>query len=171
MRMDVMDKEQLSLLAKEFAVDKKLIEILVDRGYDTREKLYAFLYPTLDNLTDAHKYIGYDDVLERINYAIENGEKILIYGDYDCDGICGTSILYNFFKSRGADANCFLPNRHTDGYGLSIETLEKLAEEYLSDLLITVDCGITSVEEVEYAREVLGFDVIITDHHEVGEIL
>ncbi|MDE6614182.1 MAG: DHH family phosphoesterase, partial [Clostridia bacterium] len=166
-----MDKEQLSLLAKEFAVDKKLIEILVDRGYDTREKLYAFLYPTFDNLTDAHKYIGYDDVLERINYAIENSEKILIYGDYDCDGICGTSILYNFFKSRGAEVNCFLPNRHTDGYGLSIETLEKLAEEYLSDLLITVDCGITSVEEVEYAREVLGFDVIITDHHEVGEIL
>lgn len=166
-----MDKEQISLLAKEFAVDKKLIEILVARGYDTQELLYAFLYPSLDNLTDVRKYKGYIDVIERINYAIENGEKILIYGDYDCDGICGTSILYNYFKSRGVEANCFLPNRHTDGYGLSIETLEKLAEEYLSDLLITVDCGITAVEEVEYAREVLGFDVIITDHHEVGEVL
>ena len=102
---------------------------------------------------------------------MERGESILIYGDYDCDGVCGTSILYNYFKSQGAQVNCFLPNRHTDGYGLSIEALEKLAEEYLSDLLITVDCGITAVEEVEYAREVLGFDVIVTDHHEPGEVL
>ncbi|MDE6758887.1 MAG: single-stranded-DNA-specific exonuclease RecJ [Clostridia bacterium] len=166
-----MEKEQSELLAKEFAVDKKLIEILVDRGYDTREKLYAFFYPTLDNLTDAHKYKGYDEVVERIAEAIKRNEKILIYGDYDCDGVCATSILYNFFKSRGVEVNCFLPNRHTDGYGLSIEALEKLAEEYLSDLLITVDCGITAVEEVEYAREVLGFDVIVTDHHERGEEL
>ena len=166
-----MQKEEMAILAKEFAVDKKLVEILVGRGYDTRDKLYAFLYPTLDNLTDVRKYKGYDDAVARIREAIEQNESILIYGDYDCDGVCGTSILYNFFKSLGVNVNCFLPNRHTDGYGLSIETLEKLAEEYLSDLLITVDCGITAVEEVEYAREVLGFDVIVTDHHEPGEIL
>lgn len=166
-----MDSIQAGLLAKEFAVDKKLIEVLIQRGYDTREKMSAFLYPSFDDLTDAHKYVGYDAAVERIKQAIDSGEKVLIYGDYDCDGVCGTSILYNFLKSKGVDANCFLPNRHTDGYGLSIETLEKLAEEHLSDLLITVDCGITAVEEVEYAREVLGFDVIITDHHEQGEVL
>ncbi|MDE6189035.1 MAG: single-stranded-DNA-specific exonuclease RecJ [Clostridia bacterium] len=166
-----MEKEQIAELAKEFAVDKKLIEILIARGYDTQDKLSAFLYPSLDNLTDARKYDGFDKVVERIRQAIEMKESVLIYGDYDCDGVCATSILYNYLKSQGAQVNCFLPNRHTDGYGLSIEALERLAEEYLSDLLITVDCGITAVEEVEYAREVLGFDVIVTDHHEVGENL
>lgn len=166
-----MEQEQVATLAKEFAVDKKLIEILIGRGYDTQEKLSAFLYPSLENLTDMHKYVGFDEAAERIRRAIDNRESVLIYGDYDCDGVCATSILYNYLKSQGAQVNCFLPNRHTDGYGLSVELLEKLAEQYLSDLLITVDCGITAVEEVEYAREVLGFDVIVTDHHEVGEIL
>ncbi len=166
-----MDKDKIENLAKDFAVDKKLIEILIDRGYDSAEKLRDFLYPTLDNLSSVENYVGYNEVIERIKFAIDNGESVLIYGDYDCDGVCGTSILYNYFKSKGVNVNCFLPNRHTDGYGLSIETLEKLAEEYLSDLLITVDCGITSVEEVEYARETLGFDVIVTDHHEPGEVL
>ncbi|MDE5911882.1 MAG: single-stranded-DNA-specific exonuclease RecJ [Clostridia bacterium] len=166
-----MDQSEVIELAKEFSVDKKIVEILVARGYDNKDKLYKFLYPSLDDLTDIHRYTGYDDVIERIKYAIDNKESILIYGDYDCDGVCGVSILYNYFKSIGVKAHCFLPNRHTDGYGLSIETLERLAEEYLSDLLITVDCGITGVEEVEYAREVLGFDVIVTDHHELGETL
>ena len=166
-----MEQREVIELAREFSVDKKLVEILIARGYDSKEKLYKFLYPSLDDLTDVHKYYGFDEVIERIRYAIDNKESILIYGDYDCDGVCGVSILYNYFKSIGVKANCFLPNRHTDGYGLSIETLERLAEEYLSDLLITVDCGITGVEEVEYAREVLGFDVIVTDHHELGEAL
>ncbi len=166
-----MDQSEVIELAKEFSVDKKIVEILIARGYDSKDKLYKFLYPSLDDLTDIHRYVGYDKVVERIKYAIDNQENILIYGDYDCDGVCGVSILYNYFKSIGVKAHCFLPNRHTDGYGLSIETLERLAEEYLSDLLITVDCGITGVEEVEYAREVLGFDVIVTDHHELGEVL
>ncbi|MDE6275304.1 MAG: single-stranded-DNA-specific exonuclease RecJ [Clostridia bacterium] len=166
-----MEQSELIELAKEFSIDKKLVEILIARGYDDKDKLYKFLYPSLDDLTDIHKYAGYSEVIERIKHAIDNKESILIYGDYDCDGVCGVSILYNYFKSIGIEAHCFLPNRHTDGYGLSIETLERLAEDYLSDLLITVDCGITGVEEVEYAREVLGFDVIVTDHHELGEVL
>ena len=125
-----MEQREIVQLAKEFSIDKKLIEILVNRGYDDRDKLYKFLYPSLDDLTDIHKYTGFDEVIERIKYAIDNNEKILIYGDYDCDGVCGVSILYNYFKSIGADVNCFLPNRHTDGYGLSVEALERLAEEY-----------------------------------------
>ncbi len=166
-----MDKTQRENLAKELGIDEKLIEVLEQRGYDDKEKLNAFLYPTMDNLTDVHKYTGFDDVVERIRFAIDNKQSIILYGDYDCDGICGVSVLYNYLKSQGVEVHCFLPNRHTDGYGLSREALEKLADKYLSDLLITVDCGITSVEEVEYAREVLGFDVIVTDHHEVGEVL
>lgn len=166
-----MEQGEFTELAQEFSIDKKLVEILVARGYDDKDKLYKFLYPSLDDLTDARNYTGYNEVIERIKYAINNKESILLYGDYDCDGVCGVSIMYNYFKSVGVEAHCFLPNRHTDGYGLSIETLERLAEDYLSDLLITVDCGITEVEEVEYAREALGFDVIVTDHHEPGDTL
>ena len=121
-----MEQREFIELAKEFSIDKKLIEILTARGYDNKDKLYRFLYPSLDDLTDVHKYAGYDDVIERIKFAINNKESILLYGDYDCDGVCGVSILYNYFKSVGVDVHCFLPNRHTDGYGLSIETLERL---------------------------------------------
>lgn len=157
--------------AEDFKIDKRLVQVLEERGYDTREKIDAFLYPSLDNLTDLKEYEGLEEVLQRIRYAIDNKESVILYGDYDCDGICGVSILNNFLKSEGVKVDCFLPNRHNDGYGLSVDALEKLADKYLSDLLITVDCGITSVEEVEYAREVLGFDVIVTDHHEPGEVL
>ena len=122
-----MDQSEVIELAKEFSVDKKIVEILIARGYDSKDKLYKFLYPSLDDLTDIHRYVGYDKVVERIKYAIGNQENILIYGDYDCDGVCGVSILYNYFKSIGVKAHCFLPYRHTDGYGLSIETLERLA--------------------------------------------
>lgn len=166
--MTTVDRENI---AKDYQIDSRLIEVLEERGFDTREKIEAFLYPSLDNLTDLHRYEGFDDVIGRLKQAIDNKESIILYGDYDCDGICGVSILNNFLRSKGVKVDCFLPNRHSDGYGLSIDALEKLADKYLSDLLITVDCGITSVEEVQYAREVLGFDVIVTDHHEPGEIL
>lgn len=163
--------EERTNLAKELGIDAKLIEVLEQRGYDDREKLNAFLYPSIDDLSNIHAYKGYDEVVARIRDAIDNKETVILYGDYDCDGVCGVSILYNYLRGQGVKVDCFLPNRHSDGYGLSVETLEKLADKYLSDLLITVDCGITSVEEVEYAREVLGFDVIVTDHHEVGKVL
>ena len=164
------DKDRIEI-AKDIKIDERLVQVLEERGYDTREKINAFLYPSLDNLTDPSEYKGYNEVVDRIRKAIDEKESVILYGDYDCDGICGVSILNNFLKSKGVKVDCFLPNRHNDGYGLSVDALEKLADKYLSDLLITVDCGITSVEEVEYAREVLGFDVIVTDHHEPGEDL
>lgn len=163
-----MTESQRQIIAQDFKIDPRLVQVLEERGVDTREKIDAFLYPSFDKLTDAAKYKGYDKVVERLRKAIDNKESVILYGDYDCDGICGVSILNNYLKSRGVKVDCFLPNRHSDGYGLSIDALEKLADKYLSDLLVTVDCGITSVEEVEYAREVLGFDVIVTDHHEPG---
>lgn len=166
-----MNKEDMQMLSQQLSIDKKLIEILVSRGYDTQDKIYDFLYPSLDKLTDVHCYNGFDAVIARIKRAVDEGESILLYGDYDCDGVCGVSILYNYFKSIGVHADCFLPNRHSDGYGISVDALERLAENYYSDLLISVDCGITSVEEVQYARETLGFDVIVTDHHEAGDTL
>lgn len=166
-----MTEKEREILASDYKTDKRLIQVLEERGYDTREKIDAFLYPSLDNLTDLNEYVGYREVADRIQRAIDEKESVILYGDYDCDGICGVSILNNFLRSKGVKVDCFLPNRHNDGYGLSVDALEKLADKYLSDLLITVDCGITSVEEVEYAREVLGFDVIVTDHHEPSETL
>ena len=102
--------------------------------------------------------------VDRIKEAIEKNQRIFIYGDYDVDGVSSTSVLVLYFKSIGYDVNYYIPNRLKEGYGISVEALEKI-NEMGCDLLISVDCGITSAKEVEFAKE-LGMDVIITDHHE-----
>ncbi|MGN0771774.1 MAG: single-stranded-DNA-specific exonuclease RecJ [Christensenellales bacterium] len=153
-------------IAAHFGINPIVADILVSRNVDTIDKAQAFLYPKQSDMTPLEKYEGLAQVVERINIAIDNKEKVVLYGDYDCDGICGVSILYLFLQSRGVDVSYFLPNRHSHGYGLCIEALENIAESCYPDLIITVDCGISSKNEVEYAQEVLGIDVIVTDHHE-----
>lgn len=161
------DNQQIiSQIAKEFKLDEVIAKILVTRGIDSVEKASSFLYPKIADLTPLDKYVGLDGVAKRLERAIQNKEVVMLYGDYDCDGICGVSILYLYLQSRGVDVHYFLPNRHSHGYGLNTKALEQIAEEYYPDLLITVDCGITSHDEVEYAQEVLGVDVVVTDHHE-----
>ncbi len=156
----------INQIASEFKLNPLIANILVARGIDSVDKASSFLYPKIADLTPLDNYVGLDDVAKRIELAIQNKEVVMLYGDYDCDGICGVSILYLYLQSRGVDVHYFLPNRHSHGYGLNIKALEQIAEEYYPDLLVTVDCGITSHDEVEYAQEVLGFDVVVTDHHE-----
>ncbi len=110
-----------------------------------------------------------DRAVERIECAIQNGEKIAVYGDYDVDGITATVILVDYLQSRSADVVHYIPRRIEDGYGLSVEAIQTLKEQGVS-LLITVDCGITGIEEVDFATS-LGIDVVITDHHECKEEL
>ena len=155
-----------SQIASRFGLDKVIADVLVSRNIDTLDKAEAFLYPKQADMTPLDKYVGLEGVVERIRRAIDNREKVVLYGDYDCDGICGVSILYLYLQSRGVDVSYFLPSRHTHGYGLSIEALESIAEQSFPDLIITVDCGISSKNEVQYAQEVLGIDVVVTDHHE-----
>ena len=118
-------------------------------------------------LLDANKIEGMDKVKERIFKAIENKEKIIIYGDYDCDGITSTSIMYLTFKKLGYEVSYYVPSRYLDGYGLNVANVEKIAESGFK-LIICVDNGISAHEAIDKANE-LGLDVIVIDHHEVPE--
>jgi len=108
--------------------------------------------------------------VDRINQAIKNGEKIVVYGDYDADGICATAILSLYLASRGVEVYSHIPNRIDDGYGLNTESLDRIIENSMPDLIITCDCGISAHKEVEYVLD-LGVDIIVTDHHEVSSII
>lgn len=149
----------------------RFIEILKDRGIEGDEAIERYLYPDINNLSDITKYSGFKKAKERIERAIADGETIVIYGDYDSDGICSVAMLYDFLLKRGAKVGYFIPDRHKDGYGINLEAVENIAEKYFPDLIITVDCGIGAVEEIRVIMEEMGIDVIVTDHHEPGEVL
>lgn len=157
-------------LSKKLFLDEVVIRILFERGYDTEYKINAFLYADLDNLTNPYLYTNMDKVVKRIKEAIENDEKILIYGDYDCDGIGAVAILYLTLAEKGITADYYIPSRSDEGYGLSIDAIDKIKNDFSPDIIITVDCGISSLDEIKYIKK-LGMDVIVTDHHKYGEIL
>ena len=169
-----MEKERSEIIAKlsdALALDKLVAEILVDRGVDTPEKARKFLYPSKNDFSDPFSLTGMQGAVDRIRQAVKDGEKIVIYGDYDCDGITATAILYGYLSSVGADVDYFIPNRFDTGYGLTTEALEMIAETYYPDLIVTVDCGVSSKEEAEYLEEVLAIDLVVTDHHMLPEVL
>lgn len=144
-------------------LDERLILFLEKKfGKDFDKEKY--LNPSLSFLRDAKKLKNIDLAVEKINNAIHDNKKILVYGDYDADGICASTILYLHFKSLGANVDVFIPNRFENGYGLSVEAIEIVLEDYHPDLIVTVDLGITAVEEVEIIKQE-GVDIIITDHH------
>ncbi len=138
-------------------------KILVNRGFDTTIEAENFLFPKLENLYDPFLLKDMDKVIKRIRKAIENDESIWIYGDYDVDGITSISVLIKGFEYLGLKLNYYIPNRLEEGYGISVAGLDKILDKG-ADLIISVDCGITSVKEVEYVKE-HNKDIIITDHH------
>lgn len=146
-------------------------QCLIESGLTCIEECQDFLNPSLDKLSKIEDYEGFSQVKDRIKQAIENNETVVIYGDYDCDGICSTAMLYLYLTSKGVNTYYYIPDRRSEGYGMNEEALEEITEMYLPDLLITVDCGITSVEEVLYIQEALGFDVVVTDHHKPQDML
>ncbi len=157
-------------LAEKLGVAQEIAAILFARGITEQLDAEKFLHPSEKDLTSPFVLENIDEVVERIREAIDNQQHIVIFGDYDCDGICATAILKLYFKSVGVECDYFIPTR-ADGYGLSQAALEKIADDYNPDLLITVDCGVTAIEEIEFITDVLGFDVIVTDHHEPYEEL
>lgn len=143
--------------------------VLSARGIETPEQAAAFLERE-DKLTISPFLMrDMDKAAARVQQAIANGERIAVFGDYDVDGITATCILVDYLKSRGADVVHYIPRRIEDGYGLSRDAIKGLFDQGVR-LLVTVDCGITGVEEVDYANS-LGLDVVITDHHECREVL
>ncbi|MBE5746031.1 MAG: single-stranded-DNA-specific exonuclease RecJ [Clostridiales bacterium] len=167
---NLIDKGILENFSKSFSINKKIIEILYARGYNSKEKISSFLYDDITNLKNPFLLNNMNKVVERINLAIKNNEKILIFGDYDVDGVCAVSILHNYLIEKTKNIKTYLPNRFEDGYGLSCPCIDKIAQKEKPDLIITVDCGISCEKEVEYIKQ-MGIDIIVTDHHELPENL
>src|SRR6184192_2932265 len=159
---------QASGLAKELGLSEITSSVLVRRGYGDPEVARAFLAGE-QPLHDPFLLGDMATAVERIRAAIAAGKRICVHGDYDVDGICATVLAVLVLRELGADVEWHLPSRFDEGYGVSGGTLERLAEEGCG-LVLTVDCGITAVEEVRRARE-LGLDVIVTDHHRPGDEL
>ena len=144
-------------------------EVLASRGIATEEEAAAFLEQEQRLTYSPFLMADMDKAAARVQRALADGEKIAVFGDYDVDGITATCILVDYLQSRGADVLHYIPRRIEDGYGLSCDAIEGLYRRG-ARLLITVDCGITGVEEVDFANS-LGMDVVITDHHECKETL
>ncbi len=144
--------------------DKRLIEFLNKKYENKPFDIERFLSPSENDFRDTNKLKDLPGAAAKVKSAVEQNKHILIYGDYDCDGICSSTILYLFLKSIGANVDVFIPNRFENGYGISIDAIEEIQSLYAPDLLITVDLGITAVEEVEILKQE-GVDVVITDHH------
>ncbi|EQK44814.1 single-stranded-DNA-specific exonuclease RecJ [[Clostridium] bifermentans ATCC 638] len=154
-------------LGKKMKISPEIGQILKNRGVKDKEDAEIFINPSLDYLRDPFLMKDMKKAVDRIKDAIENNQNIWVYGDYDVDGVSSTSILCIYFDSIGYPVKYYIPNRLEEGYGINEDAIRVLKEQEC-DLIISVDCGITSVKEVELANE-LGIDIIITDHHEVQD--
>ncbi len=167
-KINQIDKNASRLLSQETGCDEFLCDILVSRGITTFQKMQQFFDVDL-TLEDPFVLADMSVAVDRIKTAIEQGEKIAIYGDYDCDGVTATVILHSYLEFQGADVIAYIPKRIEEGYGMNIDAIDSLAKQGVS-LIITVDNGISAIKECEHANSI-GIDVIVTDHHQVGEIL
>ncbi len=151
------------------SVSPFLRQLLYNRGIENNEAAQAYVTGNSPTNPDPFQILGMDEAVEILNEAINKGLKIAVYGDYDADGVTSSAILYEFLSQIGDAPRVYIPNRFDEGYGLNLEAIEQLAEEGI-ELIITVDCGIGSVDEIARANE-LGMRVIVTDHHQVPEVL
>lgn len=159
------DKTLVEKVMKENNLSELMATLLVNRGITSKEEIEVFLEPTRNDFHDPFLMPDMKAAVDRIERAIVQNEKIIIYGDYDVDGVTSITVLKKFLMDRGmTNVGYYIPKRLDEGYGLNKESVKKIAEEGYT-LIITVDCGITGMEEIKYAYE-LGMEVIVTDHHE-----
>lgn len=163
------DKNRVVEISKEFNISPLASIILYNRGIKESSEIQKFLHCDLENLHDPYLLKDMDKAVSRIKDALEKKEKITIYGDYDVDGITSIAILYKHLTSMGFEVDYYIPDRIQEGYGVNREALDKIKENG-TGVVITVDTGITAVEETEYAKSI-GMDIIITDHHECKETI
>ncbi len=161
------DRDLAATLAENCGVDPFAAYLLCSRGMTDDFEVESFLYDT--DLLDAYTLPDMEKAVERINKALEDGEKITVFGDYDADGVTSTALLYSYLCSKGANVDYYIPDREGEGYGMSFEAIELLKTRGTS-LIITVDNGISAIEEINHAKTI-GIDVVITDHHRVGDVL
>ena len=164
-------EEKIAELSKKLNCNPVIANLLLQRGVDSAEKALAFFSPSLNMLHDPFLMKDMDKAVERLDKAIAQDEKIMIYGDYDVDGTTAVALLYKYLKNKCNKFNLefYIPDRYTEGYGVSIKGIDYAAENNFS-LIIVTDCGVKAVEKVHYAKE-KGVDVIICDHHTPGDTL
>ncbi len=160
------DKELASDLASEFDIDPFVALLLVSRGITDDEEIEDF-FSENGTLCSPFELKDMDKAAQRIRSAIEKNEKIVIYGDYDADGVTSTAILYDYLKNEGCNVEAYIPDRNCEGYGLNMKAIKSLCESG-THLIITVDNGISAYEEAKYIKE-LGMELVITDHHKAAE--
>lgn len=156
-------------ISNKFNISELVATILVNRGITEEDEIQVFLNPTRNNFYNPMLLPDIDKAIERIKKAIKTNEKVIIYGDYDVDGITSITVLKKFLEERGLKTDYYVPNRLEEGYGLNNDAIQKFCKEKYT-LMITVDCGISGNNEIELANK-LGIETIITDHHEPLEEL
>ena len=161
------DRDAAAAIAENCGVEPFAAFLLCSRGMTDEFEIESFLYDT--DLIDPYTLPDMEKAVERVNQALENGERITVFGDYDCDGVTSTALLYSYLTSRGANVDYYIPDRSGEGYGMNPGAIDILKSRG-TNLIITVDNGISAVEEIAYAKT-LGIDVVVTDHHRVGDIL
>lgn len=164
------EDEDFTKIAKKAGLGPEVARLLYSRGVKDQEALSRFLTPTLDDLHDPYLLHDMDKAVERIRRAIEDGEFILIYGDYDADGMTSASIVKESLEQLGAEVAVYLPNRFTDGYGPNASVYKYFIEQQGISLIVTVDNGVAGHEAIDLAQS-MGVDVIVTDHHSMPEVL
>lgn len=162
------DLSEAEHICNRLGLNRKLVELLMLRGYNSVDSVNVFLHPDTEYFYSPFLMLGMKECCDRLHQSIDNSERVVVYGDYDADGICAASILSLYLASHGVEVYTHIPDRLGEGYGLNVESVERIIENVMPDLILTCDCGISAVEEAELARE-LGVDIVITDHHEVGE--
>ncbi len=163
------DEEKIQQLMEKYKINKLLATILVNRDIIEKEQIEKFLNPKRNDFYNPFEMPDMNVAIERIIKAIKNNEKVVIYGDYDVDGITSVTVLKSFLEELGLKVSEYIPNRLQEGYGLNKSAVDQIYKQG-NKLMITVDCGISAIEEVKYANE-LGIETIITDHHEPGNEL
>ena len=163
------NEEKVEEISKKYKINKLLATILSNRDITEKEQIEKFLNPKRNDFYNPYEMLDMEIAVKRIIKAIEDKEKIIIYGDYDVDGITSVTVLKSFLEERGITIAEYIPNRLEEGYGLNKKAVKEIADQKYN-LMITVDCGISAIEEIEYANS-LGIETIITDHHEPGNEL
>ncbi len=163
------DPDRIGDFAARLEISPSLAALLWQRGFQSLDDMSLFLSPNLRNLAPPPQWPGFEQGARVLAQGLAEGRTLLVWGDYDVDGITSTALVKDFLAHHGYTARHYIPSRLTDGYGLSVDAIERFAAEGVS-LLLTVDCGITDVEAVARARE-LGMKVVISDHHLPAEIL
>lgn len=163
------DENKIREIEEKYQLNKLLATILVNRNITEKEEIRLFLEPTRKDFHDPFLITDMKKAVDRIIQAIEKQEKVTIYGDYDVDGITSITVLKSFLQDRGLEVENYIPNRLEEGYGLNREAIGKIVNNGC-ELMITVDCGISAISEIDYAN-LLGIQTIVTDHHEPGNEL